>query len=102
MLGHEVSVHHNRAELDLQPSAKRQALASVGSQVHEKPFYAFGSNGHVQWSGTRRKVDFYGIAGDTLQDRSNVADDRSQLDDRRPATLFVAVGRELPQQPGCT
>ena len=102
MLGREVSVHHDRAELDLQPPARRHAFASVGSQVHEEPFHAFGSGIHVQWSGSRRKLHFHGVAGDTLQDRSNIADDRSQLDHRRPATLFVAVGCELAQEPGCT
>ena len=48
MLGSEVPVHHDRAELDLQPPAKRHAFASIGSQVHEKPSDALGSSIHVE------------------------------------------------------
>src|SRR5688572_16253429 len=55
VLGCEVSIHHDRAELDLQLPAKRHAFASVGSQVYEQPSDAFGTSIHVERSRSSRK-----------------------------------------------
>ena len=98
MLGREVSVDDDGAELDLQPPTIRHAFACRRSQVHEEPLHAFGSSVNVQRSGSRRKLHFYPISGDTFQHRRNVADDCSELNDSRAATLLVAVLRELSEE----
>jgi hypothetical protein len=48
MLGGEVPVYHDRAELDLQLPPKRHALASVGGEVYEEPLDALGSSIDVE------------------------------------------------------
>jgi hypothetical protein len=102
VLGGEMTIDHDRAEIDSQPPAGRHAFTSIAGQIHEQSLDAFGLDVDSEWRRRVSQLDLDVVSGHTFQNGLEIAYERVQIDEHRRAGLFVTERRKLMQKVGRT